>query len=62
MKYTKLALFDLDHTLIPEDSDLLWTNFLVAKKEIEEVNIPRATPIKLQLDESFQVISRSFLK
>ena len=38
MKYTNLALFDLDHTLIPGDSDLLWTNFLVAKKEIEEVN------------------------
>ena len=30
--------------------------------EIEEVNIPRATPIKLQLDESFHVVSRSFLK
>lgn len=38
MKYTNLALFDLDHTLIPGDSDLLWTNFLVAKKKIEEVN------------------------
>ena len=38
MKYTNLALFDLDHTLIPGDSDLLWTNFLVAKKQIEAVN------------------------
>jgi len=38
MKYTNLALFDLDHTLIPGDSDLLWTKFLVAKKKIEEVN------------------------
>ena len=33
----------------------------ISAEEIEEVNIPRATPIKLQLDESFHVISRSFL-
>jgi 2,3-bisphosphoglycerate-dependent phosphoglycerate mutase len=33
----------------------------ISAEEIEEVNIPRATPIKLQLDESFQVVSRSFL-
>ena len=38
MKHTNLALFDLDHTLIPGDSDLLWTKFLVAKKQIKEVN------------------------
>ncbi len=38
MKHTNLALFDLDHTLIPGDSDLLWTKFLVKKKQIEEVN------------------------
>ena len=38
MKRTNLALFDLDHTLIPGDSDLLWTKFLVAKKQIKEVN------------------------
>ena len=38
MKHTNLALFDLDHTLIPGDSDLLWTRFLVAKKQIKEVN------------------------
>lgn len=38
MKYTNLALFDLDHTLIPGDSDLLWTKFLVEKKHIEEIN------------------------
>ena len=38
MKHTNLALFDLDHTLIPGDSDLLWTKFLVAKKEIKEIN------------------------
>ena len=33
----------------------------ISAEEIEEVNIPRATPIKLQLDESYQVVSRSFL-
>ena len=33
----------------------------ISAKEIEEVNIPRATPIRLQLDESFHVVSRSFL-
>ena len=33
----------------------------ISAEEIEEVNIPRATPIKLQLDESFHVVSRSFL-
>tara|TARA_Y100000589_G_scaffold329564_1_gene376528 strand:+ start:636 stop:1316 length:681 start_codon:yes stop_codon:yes gene_type:complete len=38
MEHTNLALFDLDHTLIPADSDLLWTNFLVEKKQIEKVN------------------------
>ena len=38
MKRTNLALFDLYHTLIPGDSDLLWTKFLVAKKQIKEVN------------------------
>ena len=38
MKHTNLALFDLDHTLIPGDSDLLWTKFLVAKKQIKEFN------------------------
>ena len=38
MKNTNLAIFDLDHTLIPGDSDLLWTKFLVAKKQIKEVN------------------------
>ena len=38
MKYTNLALFDLDHTLIPGDSDLLWTKFLVEKNQIEEAN------------------------
>jgi len=27
----KLALFDLDHTLIPFDSGLAWTRFLVAR-------------------------------
>jgi len=38
MKHTNLALFDLDHTLIPGDSDLLWTKFLVEKQYIEEIN------------------------
>jgi len=38
MKQTNLALFDLDHTLIPGDSDLLWTKFLVEKNQIEEAN------------------------
>ena len=33
----------------------------ISIEEIEEVNIPRATPIKLQLDKSFHVVSRSFL-
>ena len=33
----------------------------ISAEEVEEVNIPRATPIKLQLDESFHVVSRSFL-
>ena len=33
----------------------------ISAEEIEEVNIPRATPIRLQLDESFRVVSRSFL-
>ena len=33
----------------------------ISAEEVEEVNIPRATPIKLQLDESFRVVSRSFL-
>jgi phosphoserine phosphatase len=27
----KLALFDLDHTLIPFDSGMAWTRFLVAR-------------------------------
>ena len=27
----KLALFDLDHTLIPFDSGMAWTRFLMAK-------------------------------
>ena len=34
----------------------------ISAEEIEEVNIPRATPIKLELDESFHVVSRSFVK
>ena len=38
IKHTNLALFDLDHTLIPGDSDLLWTKFLVEKKQIKEFN------------------------
>ena len=38
MKYNNLALFDLDHTLIPGDSDLMWTNFLVDVNQIEKVN------------------------
>ena len=33
-----LALFDLDHTLIPVDSDLCWTNFLIDKGVIEKEN------------------------
>ena len=28
---TTLALFDLDHTLIPFDSGLAWTRFLVTR-------------------------------
>ncbi len=31
-----LALFDLDHTLIPKDSDLCWTEFLIEKKVIKK--------------------------
>ena len=33
-----LALFDLDHTLIPVDSDLCWTKFLIDKGVIEKEN------------------------
>ncbi len=33
-----LALFDLDHTLIPSDSDLCWTHFLIEKGVIEKEN------------------------
>ena len=33
-----LALFDLDHTLIPADSDLCWTKFLIDKGVIEKEN------------------------
>ena len=34
----KLALFDLDHTLIPADSDLCWTKFLIEKGVVEREN------------------------
>jgi HAD superfamily hydrolase (TIGR01490 family) len=33
-----LALFDLDHTLIPADSDLCWTKFLIGKGVVEKEN------------------------
>jgi HAD superfamily hydrolase (TIGR01490 family) len=33
-----LALFDLDHTLIPTDSDLCWTKFLIEKGVVEKEN------------------------
>ena len=33
-----LALFDLDHTLIPADSDLCWTKFLIKKGVVEKEN------------------------
>ena len=33
-----LALFDLDHTLIPKDSDLCWTEFLIKKGVVEKKN------------------------
>jgi len=31
----KLALFDLDHTLIPFDSGMAWTRFLVRAGALE---------------------------
>ena len=37
-KFNNLALFDLDNTLIPSDSDHLWTEFLVENKIISESN------------------------
>ena len=30
----KLALFDLDHTLIPFDSGMAWTRFLAARRAL----------------------------
>ncbi|MFL2656022.1 MAG: HAD family hydrolase [Burkholderiaceae bacterium] len=33
-----LALFDLDHTLIPTDSDLCWTEFLIEKGIVKKEN------------------------
>ena len=33
----------------------------ISAHEIEEINIPRATPIKLELNEALKVVSRSFL-
>lgn len=35
MKPTTLALFDLDHTLLSGDSDVLWCSFLVAEGVLE---------------------------
>jgi phosphoserine phosphatase len=37
-KFNNLALFDLDNTLIPSDSDYLWTEFLVENKIISKLN------------------------
>ena len=37
-KFNNLALFDLDNTLIPSDSDHLWTEFLVENKVISKLN------------------------
>ena len=37
-KFNNLALFDLDNTLIPSDSDHLWTQFLVENKIISKLN------------------------
>lgn len=37
-KFNNLALFDLDNTLIPSDSDHLWTEFLVENKIISKLN------------------------
>ena len=31
-----LALFDLDHTLLDGDSDLLWCDFLIAHGLLDE--------------------------
>ena len=31
----RLALFDLDHTLIPFDSGMAWTRFLIARGVLE---------------------------
>lgn len=36
--FNNLALFDLDNTLIPSDSDHLWTEFLVENKIISKLN------------------------
>ncbi len=33
---TRLALFDLDHTLLDGDSDVLWCDFLLARGILEQ--------------------------
>ena len=36
MKYTNLALFDLDHTIIDGDTDFLWGKFLVENNVVDK--------------------------
>ena len=41
----KLALFDLDHTLIPFDSGMAWTRFLVARGVLPaQLQLPQVPP------------------
>ena len=35
---TRLALFDLDHTLLDGDSDVLWCNFLIERGVLEDID------------------------
>jgi HAD superfamily hydrolase (TIGR01490 family) len=38
---TRIALFDLDHTLIPIDSDYAWGEFTIARGWVDPVNFKR---------------------
>ena len=40
---TQLALFDLDHTLLPFDSDYEWGQFLVRQGVVDAVDYAQGT-------------------
>ena len=56
MTLRKLALFDLDHTLIPIDSDYAWGEFTTARGWTDSVEFKRSVVLKATQPQALELV------